>query len=39
LSDSLQDIGISNRIDDSGASIGKRYSVSLSYFTEKLYIY
>jgi glycyl-tRNA synthetase len=28
LSDKLDDIGISNRVDDSGASIGKRYSVS-----------
>jgi glycyl-tRNA synthetase len=28
LSDKLQEIGISTRVDDSGASIGKRYSVS-----------
>lgn len=27
LSNRLQDIGISSRVDDSGASIGKRYSV------------
>ncbi|KAF2176279.1 glycyl-tRNA synthetase-like protein [Zopfia rhizophila CBS 207.26] len=26
LSDKLQDIGVSSRVDDSGASIGKRYS-------------
>jgi hypothetical protein len=26
LSHKLQDIGVSNRVDDSGASIGKRYS-------------
>ncbi|KAF2446400.1 glycyl-tRNA synthetase-like protein [Karstenula rhodostoma CBS 690.94] len=26
LSNKLQDIGVSNRVDDSGASIGKRYS-------------
>lgn len=29
LTDRLDDIGISSRVDDSGASIGKRYSVSL----------
>lgn len=28
LSDKLQEVGISTRVDDSGASIGKRYSVS-----------
>ena len=27
LGDKLQDIGVSSRVDDSGASIGKRYSV------------
>jgi glycyl-tRNA synthetase (class II) len=27
LSNQLQDIGVSSRVDDSGASIGKRYSV------------
>jgi glycyl-tRNA synthetase len=26
LSNKLQDIGVSSRVDDSGASIGKRYS-------------
>ena len=26
LTNKLQDIGVSNRVDDSGASIGKRYS-------------
>jgi glycyl-tRNA synthetase len=31
LSDKLQEIGISTRVDDSGASIGKRYSVSRTY--------
>lgn len=28
MSDKLQEVGISTRVDDSGASIGKRYSVS-----------
>lgn len=38
VSDKLDDLGISNRVDDSGASIGKRYSVSrFNVFSMNLY--